>query len=206
MDQTDNITISSGSGKESEGQERSTANRYLRQARWLLENYRNLLDQKARQEAEIKATPHYTRSDVIYHLSGFGAVDFKERVQTSTISDPTQNAAVNLDKTLQQMNEEVLREVADGYEELCRNIAIIEIALLDMESDVRSVAEQLYKQGRGRRDIMAADGHSYCFRTVRGFEKKAVFALARTLVWRDKQKDYCRNLCGEGDKVEIDQK
>ena len=184
MDQTDKITISSGSGRESECQERSAANRYLRQARWLLENYRNLLDQKARQEAEIKATPHYTRSDVIYHLSGFGAVDFKERVQTSTISDPTQNAAVNLGKTLQQMNEEVLREVADGYEELCRNIAVVEIAFMSMDSDVRNVAEQLYKQGRSWREIIAPDGHFYCYRTVREYKFQALVSTANALARR----------------------
>ena len=182
MDQTDNITISSGSGRGPEGQERAAANRYLRQARWLLENYRNLLDQKARQEAEIKATPHYTRSDVIYHLSGFGAVDFKERVQTSTISDPTQNAAVNLDKTLQQMNEEVLREVADGYEELCRNIAVVEIAFMSMDSDVRNVAEQLYIEGAPRKRVMADDGHFYSLKTLRRFDRAAVQSVAANLI------------------------
>lgn len=148
-----------------------------RRARWLLKNFRKFLEQKHKQEQEMKNTPLFTKDDALYVLSGLAARKGGERVQTSNISNAPETAAMNVDATLERMNREVLAEVSKGYDELCERINIVNVALMLMDLDVRCVAKQVFCEGIRRDKVVAADGHYYCRQKVRemiGIAERAV--------------------------------
>ena len=152
-----------------------------RRARWLLKNFRKFLEQKHKQEQEMKNTPLFTKDDALYVLSGLAARKGGERVQTSNISNAPETAAMNVDATLERMNREVLAEVSKGYDELCERINTVNVALMLMDLDVRCVAKQVFCEGIKRDKVVAADGHYYCRRTVREMIKIAERAVMDTL-------------------------
>ena len=152
-----------------------------RRARWLLKNFRKFLEQKHKQEQEMKNTPLFTKDDALYVLSGLAARKGGERVQTSNILNAPETAAMNVDATLERMNREVLAEVSKGYDELCERINTVNVALMLMDLDVRCVAKQVFCEGIKRDKVVAADGHYYCRRTVREMIKIAERAVMDTL-------------------------
>lgn len=152
-----------------------------RRARWLLKNFRKFLEQKHKQEQEMKNTPLFTKDDALYVLSGLAARKGGERVQTSNISNAPETAAMNVDATLERMNREVLAEVSKGYDELCERINIVNVALMLMDLDVRCVAKQLFCEGINRDRIIAPDGHYYSRKKVSEMKSIAEQAVMDTL-------------------------
>ena len=167
--------------QESEQRELVEEQQLRRRAKWLLKNFRKFLEQKHKQEAEMKNTPLFTKDDALYVLSGLAARKGGERVQTSNILNAPETAAMNVDATLERMNREVLAEVSKGYDELCERINTVNVALMLMDLDVRCVAKQVFCEGIKRDKVVAADGHYYCRRTVREMIKIAERAVMDTL-------------------------
>ena len=129
-----------------------------RKARWLLKNFRKLLEQKHKQEEEMRNVPLFTRDDALYKLSGMAAHQQGERVQTSNISNSPLTAAMNVDEMLERMNKEVREDVSKGYEQLCERITLVNTMLLTLDSKTRSVAQQLYIEGKDRDSIINSKG------------------------------------------------
>lgn len=167
--------------QESEQRELVEDQQLRRRARWLLKNFRKFLEQKHKQEEEIKNTPLFTKDDALYVLSGLAAHKGGERVQTSNLSNAPETAAMNVDETLERMNREVLAEVSKGYDELCERINIFNVALMLMDLDVRCVAKQVFCEGIRRDKVVAADGHYYCRQKVREMIRIAERAVMDTL-------------------------
>ena len=153
--------------QESEQRELVEDQQLRRRARWLLKNFRKFLEQKHKQEEEIKNTPLFTKDDALYVLSGLAAHKGGERVQTSNLSNA--------------LNREVLAEVSKGYDELCERINIVNVALMLMDLDVRCVAKQVFCEGIRRDKVVAADGHYYCRQKVREMIRIAERAVMDTL-------------------------
>lgn len=137
-----------------------------RKARWLLKNFRKLLEHKHKQEEEMRNVPLFTRDDALYKLSGMAAHQQGERVQTSNISNAPLTAAMNVDETLERMNKEVREEVSKGYEQLCERITLVNTMLLTLDSRTRSVAKQLYIEGKDRDSVVNSTGGYFSRKTV----------------------------------------
>ena len=137
------------------------------QARWLLKNFKNLLDRKHKQEEEMRNVPLFTRDDALYKLSGMAAHQGGERVQTSNIANAPESAAMNVDEMLERMNKEVWDDVSKGYDQLCEKIKCVNYMLLTLNSKLRSVARQLYVDGKDRDSIVNSDGGYYSRKTVK---------------------------------------
>lgn len=129
-----------------------------RKARWLLKNFRKLLEHKHKQEEEMRNVPLFTRDDALYKLSGMAAHQQGERVQTSNISNAPLTAAMNVDETLERMNKEVREEVSKGYEQLCEKVKLVNVALAAMPVEVQSVAKQAYAKGTAKNKVISQDG------------------------------------------------
>jgi len=149
-----------------EDQDALEEQRLRRKARWLLKNFRKLLEQKHKQEEEIRKVPLFTRDDALYKLSGMAAHQQGERVQTSNISNAPLTAAMNVDETLERMNKEVREEVSKGYDRLCERITLVNTMLLTLDSKTRSVARQLYIEGKDRDSIVNSTGGYFSRKTV----------------------------------------
>ena len=152
--------------QEAEQRELVEEQQLRRRAKWLLKNFRKFLEQKHKQEAEMKNTPLFTKDDALYVLSGLAAHKGGERVQTSNISNAPETAAMNVDATLERMNREVLAEVSKGYDALCERINTVNVALMLMDLDVRCVAKQVFCEGIRWDKVIAADGHYYSKKKV----------------------------------------
>lgn len=131
----------------------------LRRARWMLNNFGKFLDQKHKQEEEMKSVPLFTREDALYKLSGMAAHQQRERVQTSNIANAPMSAAMNVDDMLERMNEEVVEEVSKGYDQLCERIRLVNVALAAMPVEVQHVAKQVYGRGVRKTEVIGIDGH-----------------------------------------------
>jgi len=167
--------------QESEQKELVEEQQLRRRAKWLLKNFRKFLEQKHKQEQEMKNTPLFTKDDALYVLSGLAAHKGGERVQTSNISNAPETAAMNVDATLERMNREVLAEVSKGYDELCERINTVNVALMLMDLDVRCVAKQVFCEGIRWDKVIAADGHYYSKKKVYGMISIAERAVMDTL-------------------------
>ena len=133
-----------------------------RKARWLLKNFRKLLEQKHKQEEEMRNVPLFTRDDALYKLSGMAAHQQGERVQTSNISNSPLTAAMNVDEMLERMNKEVREDVSKGYEQLCERISLVNAALNAVDFEASIAGKQMYYHGVKRDRVVAPDGHYYC--------------------------------------------
>jgi hypothetical protein len=130
-----------------------------RKARWLLKNFRILLEQKHKQEEEMRNVPLFTRDDALYKLSGMAAHQQGERVQTSNISNSPLTAAMNVDEMLERMNKEVREDVSKGYEQLCEKVRLVNAAFSSMSVEVQSVAKQVYAKGTEKKKVIGIGGH-----------------------------------------------
>lgn len=153
----------------------------LRRARWMLKSFSKFLEQKHKQEEEIRTVPLYTRDDVLYVLSGMGAHKETERVQTSNIANAPMTATMNVDAALERMNRDVVAEVSKGYEQLCKRIDLLNVMLFTLDGEHRNVAKQLYLEGKDRDSIIRPDGGYYNRKTVKAMrvsiEKRMVEVL-----------------------------
>ena len=132
------------------------------QARWLLKNFKNLLDRKHKQEEEMLHVPLFTRDDALYKLSGMAAHQEGDRVQTSNIANAPDSAAMNVDEMLERMNKEVQDEVSKGYDQLCEKVSLINVALSLVSYEASIAGKQMYYYGVKRDRVVAPDGHYYC--------------------------------------------
>ena len=133
----------------------------MRRAKWLLKNFRKFLEQKHKQEEEMRNTPLFTRDDALYVLSGMSAHKGGERVQTSNLSNAPETAAMNVDETLERMNRQVRADVAKGYDQLCERITMVNIVLSLLAEPERSAARQIYVEGKGWKNIISPDGQYF---------------------------------------------
>ena len=148
-----------------------------RKARWLLKNFKKFLEQKHKQEEEMRNVPLFTRDDALYKLSGMAAHQQGERVQTSNLANAPLTAAMNVDEMLERMNKEVREDVSKGYDQLCERITIVNVALMLMDMDARCVAKQVFYEGTKRDKVIATDGHYYSKKKV-----DAMIAIAERAV------------------------
>lgn len=154
-----------------------------RRAKWMLKNFRKFLEQKHKQEEEMRNTPLFTRDDALYVLSGMAAHKGGERVQTSNISNAPETAAMNVDETLERMNREVRADVAKGYDQLCERITVLNCALMQMDPDVRSTVTQVFCDGVNRNQVVASDGHYFSRKKVFEFIKNAENVVMEVLIY-----------------------
>lgn len=129
-----------------------------RKARWLLKNFRKFLEQKHKQEEEMRNVPLFTRDDALYKLSGMAAHQQGERVQTSNLANAPLTAAMNVDEMLERMNKEVREEVSKGYDQLCEKVRLVNAAFSSMDVEVQSVARQVYAKGTSKKEVIRTDG------------------------------------------------
>lgn len=169
-----------------------------RRARWMLNNFRKFLDQKHKQEEEMKSVPLFTREDALYKLSGMAAHQQGERVQTSNIANAPMSAAMNVDDMLERMNEEVVEEVSKGYDQLCERIRLVNAALAAMPVEVQHVAKQVYGRGVRKSEVIGVDGHIMSQRKVYQVLEDAESIMVQTI-----QEDRAlRNLRRSDEEVE----
>jgi len=166
-----------------EQQEAVEERQLRRRAKWLLKNFRKFLEQKHKQEEEMRNTPMFTRDDALYVLSGMAAHKGGERVQTSNLSNAPETAAMNVDETLERMNRQVRADVAKGYDQLCERITVLNCALIQMDPDVRSTVTQVFCDGVNRNQVVASDGHYFSRKKVFEFIKKAENAVLEVLAY-----------------------
>ena len=129
-----------------------------RKARWLLKYFRKFLEQKHKQEEEMRNVPLFTRDDALYKLSGMAAHQQGERVQTSNLSNAPLTAAMNVDEMLERMNKEVREDVSKGYDQLCEKVRLVNAAFSSMDVEVQSVARQVYAKGTSKKEVIRTDG------------------------------------------------
>jgi len=153
-----------------------------RKARWLLKNFRKFLEQKHKQEEEMRNTPLFTRDDALYVLSGMAAHKGGERVQTSNLSNAPETAAMNVDETLERMNREVRADVAKGYDQLCERITLVNMALSLMPDPIQWVARQVYAEGVDKKKVTGSDGARIGRTKVFELLNKAVLEMANVLL------------------------
>ena len=144
-----------------EQQEAVEERQLRRRAKWLLKNFRKFLEQKHKQEEEMRNTPLFTRDDALYVLSGMAAHKGGERVQTSNLSNAPETATMNVDETLERMNRQVRADVAKGYDQLCERINMVNIVLSLLAEPERSAARQIYVEGKGWKNIISSDGQYF---------------------------------------------
>ena len=144
-----------------EQQEAVEERQLRRRAKWLLKNFRKFLEQKHKQEEEMRNTPMFTRDDALYVLSGMAAHKGGERVQTSNLSNAPETATMNVDETLERMNRQVRADVAKGYDQLCERINMVNIVLSLLAEPERSAARQIYVEGKGWKNIISPDGQYF---------------------------------------------
>lgn len=143
----------------------------LRRARWMLKNFSKFIEQKHKQEEEIRTVPLFTRDDALYVLSGMGAHKETERVQTSNIANTPMKATMNVDATLERMNREVVTEVSKGYDQLCKRVNLLSVMMFTLDVEHRTVAKQLYLEGKERDFIIGPNGGYYSRKTVKAMKE-----------------------------------
>ena len=156
-----------------------------RRAKWMLKNFRKFLEQKHKQEEEMRNTPLFTRDDALYVLSGMAAHKGGERVQTSNISNAPETAAMNVDETLERMNREVRADVAKGYDQLCERITMVNIVLSLLTEPDRSAARPIYVEGKGWKNIISLDGQYFNRNALQKIRKRAEECMMDVLKNRD---------------------
>ena len=159
----------------------------LEKARELAGSYRSLLRKREDLQAQAAEASgrYFTMEDVRYLLSMGAHNQDAERVQTSALSDPTQRAAINCEKVLSAMNRDVQRsirkEILLPLWETEEQIEMFEIGVRSLTGLTRSVAEQLFMEGKCRYQITDPDGRYISRRTLKAEEEKAIYGIAVTL-------------------------
>lgn len=154
----------------------------FKQARWLLEHFTENIQKKHEQEDAMAHAPRYTRNDALYMIAGVKAVQYDgDHVQTSNLSNVPLKAALTVDDVLLRMNREVEKELSQGYEELCKDVALVNSAMMLMDEDVLCVAKQTYVKHLPDSEITAPDTHEYHYRTVKDLQREAVEAVMEVL-------------------------
>lgn len=154
----------------------------FKQARWLLEHFTENIQKKHEQEDAMAHAPRYTREDALYMIAGVKAVQYDgDHVQTSNLANVPLKAVLNVDDVLLRMNREVERELMKGYKELCRDISVVNSAMMLMDEEVLRVAKQTYIKHLPDSEITASDTHEYHYRTVKDLQREAVECVAKVL-------------------------
>ena len=128
----------------------------FRQARWLLEHFTENIRKKHEQEEAMAHAPRYTREDALYMIAGVKAMQYDgDHVQTSNLANVPLKAALNVDDVLLRMNREAEKELSKGYKEVCKDISLVNSAMMLMElgrEDVfmPDVAGEGERRGTGR--------------------------------------------------------
>lgn len=148
----------------------------------MLESYRSLLKRKADLEYEMEHTQGYSHDDILYLLSCGSHGDNTERVQTSNISNPTERAVLDAGKLAARLNGEIRRQFQVPYRKVCRQVGLVNIALGLMDEKTRSVAEQLYVDGKKLKDVVDLHGQKMSVYKAKAERTKAIDILADVLV------------------------
>lgn len=168
-------------GSYDEYEENGQSQRFLKQAQKMLESYRSLLKRKADLEYEMEHTRGYSHDDILYLLSCGGHGDNTERVQTSNISNPTERAVLDAGKLAARLNGEIRRQFQAPYRKVCRQVGLVNMALGLMDEKTRSVAEQVYVDGKKIKDVVDLQGRKMSFFKVNAERGKAIDILADVL-------------------------
>ncbi|MCC8067211.1 MAG: hypothetical protein LIO94_08940, partial [Clostridiales bacterium] len=163
-------------------EENRPSQRFLKQAEKMLESYRSLLKRKADLEYEMEHTQGYSHDDILYLLSCGSHGDNTERVQTSNISNPTERAVLDAGKLAARLNGEIRRQFQVPYRKVCRQVGLVNIALGLMDEKTRSVAEQLYVDGKKLKDVVDLHGQKMSVYKAKAERTKAIDILADVLV------------------------
>ena len=177
---------------------------YLVDALLLAGQYAGLLQEKKYYEDALAGVQMYTAEMAIDELSGSAYSD-SERVQTSSISNPTERIGMLLATGyVEKKNAEILREVQENlaeYTDICEKIDIIEVAMRERMSErTRAVFVQIFIKNLAWSKVKDVYRHSLDRHQVSRERDKAIVAIAEEMCYRNiVQNSYRIDLGGETD-------
>ncbi len=152
----------------------------------LLTAYRDNVALKASLEKEKEDIRLYTYDDGIYLLSNGAHSQNTERVQTSNISNPTENAVTNAGKLVTRLNREMLEEIEDGMRKVDADLEPVNIGFELLEGRAAEVMRRIYIEGVQETGVVDGNGKTITRYQIGKYREELVHAVMEVLADRDR--------------------
>lgn len=159
---------------------------YRIMAQDLLTAYRDNIALKASLEKEREGIMLYTYDDGIYLLSNGAHSQDTERVQTSNISNPTENAVANAGKLVARLNREMLEEIEDSMRKVDADLEPVNIGLELLEGKAAVVMRRMYIEGVQETGMADEDGKTITRYQIGKYREELIHAVMEVLAERDR--------------------
>lgn len=158
---------------------------YREMAEALVASYRDNIALKSRLLEEKENAWLYTYDDGIYLLSNGAHSQDTERVQTSNISKPTENAVMNAGALVSRLNRDILEEIEDSIRDVDDNLEPVDVGLELLEGDAAAVMEQVYQKGVPLMEVSGENGLPITRYQFRKYKEMLIDAVAEVLEDRE---------------------
>lgn len=152
----------------------------------LLAAYRDNVALKTSLEKERDSIRLYTYDDGIYLLSNGAHSQDTERVQTSNISNPTENAVANAGKLVSRLNREMLEEIEDGMRKVDADLEPVNIGLELLEGRAAEVMRRIYIEGMQEAGVFDENGKAATRYQIGKYREELTKAIIEVLADRDR--------------------